>query len=91
VLTSNDFVGMSVGRILMPNRDTNMRLTDVKCRKREGPNQAVQASDGGGLHLLVNADGLSTGAWRIDGMANNANALRCVYPAAGLGGTCRAR
>jgi len=40
-----------------------MPLTDVKCRNAKGKASAYKLSDGGGLHLLVNADGAKY--WRL--------------------------
>ena len=40
-----------------------MPLTDVKCRNAKGQIKPYKLSDGGGLHLLVNADGAKY--WRL--------------------------
>ena len=40
-----------------------MSLTDAKCRNAKGKTRAYKLSDGGGLHLLVNADGAKY--WRL--------------------------
>ena len=47
----------------MPKRDTNMPLTDTKCRNAKGQVKVCKLSDGGGLHLLVNPDGAKY--WRL--------------------------
>src|SRR5450759_5975089 len=44
-------------------RDTNMPLTDVKCRNAKGQISPYKLSDGGGLYLLVNSEGAKY--WRL--------------------------
>ena len=63
LLTSRRFVGIFVGILSMPKRDTNMPLTDTKCRNAKGQIKPRKLSDGGGLHLVVNPDGAKY--WRL--------------------------
>jgi hypothetical protein len=72
LLTSRRFVGIFVGILPKPQRDTNMPLTDTKCRNAKGQIKPRKLSDGGGLHLLINPDGAKY--WRLAyrGMASNA-------------------
>jgi hypothetical protein len=44
-------------------RDTNMPLTDTKCRNAKGQIKPRKLSDGRGLHLLINPDGAKY--WRL--------------------------
>ena len=69
LLASRRFVGIFVGILSMPKRDTNMPLTDTKCRNAKGQIKPRKLSDGGGLHLLINPTELNTGAWPIGGVA----------------------
>ena len=68
----------------MPKRDTNMPLTDVKCRNAKGKIKPHKLSDGGGLHLLVNADGAKY--WRLAYRWHGKQRTLAlgVYPAVGL-------
>jgi integrase len=65
-------------------RDTNMQLTDVKCRTAKGQSNPRKLSDGGGLHLLVNADGAKY--WRLAYRWHGKQRTLAlgVYPAVGL-------
>jgi integrase len=65
-------------------RDTNMPLTDVKCRTAKGQINPRKLSDGGGLHLLVNADGAKY--WRLAYRWHGKQRTLAlgVYPAVGL-------
>jgi integrase len=65
-------------------RDTNMPLTDVKCRTAKGQSNPRKLSDGGGLHLLVNADGAKY--WRLAYRWHGKQRTLAlgVYPAVGL-------
>src|ERR1700719_118329 len=65
-------------------RDTNMPLTDVQCRNAKGQITPYKLSDGGGLHLLVNADGAKY--WRLAYRWHGKQRTLAlgVYPAAGL-------
>src|SRR5215203_4862493 len=83
-LTSRRFVGTFVGILSMPKRDTNMPLTDTKCRNAKGQNKPRKLSDGGGLHLLVNPDGAKY--WRLAYRWHGKQRTLAlgVYPAVGL-------
>lgn len=61
-----------------------MPLTDVKCRSAKGKTSAYKLSDGGGLHLLVNADGAKY--WRLAYRWHGKQRTLAlgVYPAVGL-------
>jgi Arm DNA-binding domain len=61
-----------------------MPLTDVKCRNAKGQIKPYKLSDGGGLHLLVNADG--TKYWRLAYRWHGKQRTLAlgVYPAVGL-------
>src|SRR6185295_13675867 len=61
-----------------------MPLTDVKCRNAKGKAGAFKLSDGGGLHLLVNADGAKY--WRLAYRWHGKQRTLAlgVYPAVGL-------
>jgi integrase len=67
-----------------PKRDTNMPLTDVKCRNAKGQIKPYKLSDGGGLHLLVNPDGARY--WRLAYRWHGKQRTLAlgVYPAVGL-------
>lgn len=54
---------MSVGINLWNSRDTNVPLSDLKCRSAKGQLKPKKLSDGGGLHLLVTSDGAKY--WRL--------------------------
>jgi hypothetical protein len=49
-----------------------MPLTDVRCRNAKAQIKPHKLSDGGGLHLLINPEEPSIGAWHIGGTASNA-------------------
>jgi integrase len=68
----------------MSKRDTNMPLTDVKCRSAKGKASTYKLSDGGGMHLLVNADGAKY--WRLAYRWHGKQKTLAlgVYPAVGL-------
>src|SRR3981081_4492981 len=70
--------------ICRQERDTNMPLTDVKCRNAKGKINPYKRSDGGGLHLLVNADGAKY--WRLAYRWHGKQRTLAlgVYPAVGL-------
>jgi integrase len=59
-------------------------LTDVKCRNAKGKIKPHKLSDGGGLHLLVNADGAKY--WRLAYRWHGRQRTLAlgVYPAVGL-------
>src|SRR5271156_5027037 len=61
-----------------------MPLTDVKCRNAKGQIKPYKLSDGGGLHLLVNADGAKY--WRLAYRWHGKQRTLAlgVYPVAGL-------
>jgi integrase len=61
-----------------------MPLTDVKCRNAKGQINPHKLSDGGGLHLLVNADGAKY--WRLAYRWHGKQRTLAlgVYPAVGL-------
>jgi integrase len=61
-----------------------MPLTDVKCRNAKGQIKPYKLSDGGGLHLLVNADGAKY--WRLAFRWHGKQRTLAfgVYPAVGL-------
>jgi integrase len=61
-----------------------MPLTDVKCRNAKGKASACKLSDGGGLHLLVSADGAKY--WRLAYRWHGKQRTLAlgVYPAVGL-------
>ena len=61
-----------------------MPLTDVKCRNAKGKIKPYKLSDGGGLHLLVNADGAKY--WRLAYRWHGKQRTLAlgVYPAVGL-------
>ena len=61
-----------------------MPLTDVKCRNAKGKIKPHKLSDGGGLHLLVNADGAKY--WRLAYRWHGKQRTLAlgVYPAVGL-------
>ncbi|WP_456654585.1 Arm DNA-binding domain-containing protein [Bradyrhizobium sp. JR3.5] len=61
-----------------------MPLTDVKCRNAKGQFNPYKLSDGGGLHLLVNADGAKY--WRLAYRWHGKQRTLAlgVYPAVGL-------
>src|SRR5258707_15835125 len=61
-----------------------MPLTDVKCRNAKGQINPCKLSDGGGLHLLVNADGAKY--WRLAYRRHGKQRTLGlgVYPAVGL-------
>ena len=61
-----------------------MPLTDVKCRNAKGKINPYKLSDGGGLHLLVNADGAKY--WRLAYRWHGKQRTLAlgVYPAVGL-------
>ena len=61
-----------------------MPLTDVKCRNAKGQIKPYKLSDGGGLHLLVNADGAKY--WRLAYRWHGKQRTLAlgVYPAVGL-------
>src|SRR3981189_3726073 len=61
-----------------------MPLTDVKCRNAKGKINPYKRSDGGGLHLLVNADGAKY--WRLAYRWHGKQRTLAlgVYPAVGL-------
>ncbi|UGY16739.1 integrase arm-type DNA-binding domain-containing protein [Bradyrhizobium septentrionale] len=61
-----------------------MPLTDVKCRNAKGKTSPYKLSDGGGLHLLVNADGARY--WRLAYRWHGKQRTLAlgVYPAVGL-------
>jgi integrase len=65
-------------------RDTNMPLTDTKCRNAKGQIKPRKLSDGGGLHLLVNPDGAKY--WRLAFRWHGKQRTLAlgVYPAVGL-------
>jgi hypothetical protein len=54
-----------------------MPLTDVKCRNAKGQIKPCKLSDGGGLHLLVKADG-AIGRGVVDGVECEHLAFRNV-------------
>ena len=68
-----------------------MPLTDVKCRNAKGKIKPHKLSDGGGLHLLVNADGAKY--WRLAyrWLGKQRTLALGVYPAVGLVGARAAR
>jgi hypothetical protein len=59
-------------------------LTDVKCRNAKGKFKPHKLSDGGGLHLLINADGAKY--WRLAYRWHGKQRTLAlgVYPAVGL-------
>jgi hypothetical protein len=61
-----------------------MPLTDVKCRNAKGKIKPHKLSDGGGLHLLINADGAKY--WRLAYRWHGKQRTLAlgVYPAVGL-------
>ncbi len=61
-----------------------MPLTDVKCRSAKGKASTYKLSDGGGMHLLVNADGAKY--WRLAYRWHGKQKTLAlgVYPAVGL-------
>lgn len=61
-----------------------MPLTDVRCRNAKGQITPYKLSDGGGLHLLVNADGAKY--WRLAYRWHGKQRTLAfgVYPAVGL-------
>src|ERR1700692_3227897 len=61
-----------------------MPLTDLKCRNAKGQITPYKLSDGGGLHLLVNADGAKY--WRLAYRWHGKQRTLAlgVYPAVGL-------
>jgi Arm DNA-binding domain len=61
-----------------------MPLTDVKCRNAKAQNKPHKLSDGGGLHLLINADGAKY--WRLAYRWHGKQRTLAlgVYPAVGL-------
>jgi integrase len=65
-------------------RDTNMPLADMKCRNAKAQINPYKLSDGGGLHLLVNADGAKY--WRLAYRWHGKQRTLAlgVYPAVGL-------
>src|ERR1700738_4188884 len=65
-------------------RDTNMSLTDEKCRNAKAKVNPHKLSDGGGLHRLVNADGAKY--WRLAyrWYGKQRTLALGVYPAVGL-------
>jgi integrase len=65
-------------------RDTNMPLTDTKCRNAKGQIKPRKLSDGGGLHLLINPDGAKY--WRLAYRWHGKQRTLAlgVYPAVGL-------
>jgi integrase len=65
-------------------RDTNMPLTDTKCRNAKGQIKPRKLSDGGGLHLLVNPDGAKY--WRLAYRWHGKQRTLAlgIYPAIGL-------
>jgi integrase len=84
VLTSSYFVGTFVGSNPGRQRDTNMPLTDVKCRNSKGQIRQYKVSDGGGLYLLVNPDGARY--WRLAYRWHGKQRTLAlgIYPAVGL-------
>src|SRR5258707_15210917 len=61
-----------------------MPLTDVKCRNAKARNSPYKLSDGGGLHLLVNAVGAKY--WRLAYRWHGKQRPLAlgIYPAVGL-------
>nr|WP_245320648.1 Arm DNA-binding domain-containing protein [Bradyrhizobium lablabi] len=82
--TSRRFVGIFVGIYSKSKRDTNMTLTDTKCRNAKGQIKPRKLSDGGGLHLLVSPDGAKY--WRLAYRWHGKQRTLAigVYPAIGL-------
>jgi len=70
--------------LIEAKRDTNMPLTDTKCRNAKGQIKPRKLSDGGGLHLLVNPDGAKY--WRLAYRWHGKQRTLAigVYPAIGL-------
>ncbi len=64
-LLANLLVNPAVGKFTNKWRDsfTNMKLTDLQCRKASAPHTAVKLADGGGLYLHVCPNGKKL--WRL--------------------------
>src|SRR6476620_5658759 len=61
-----------------------MPLTDVKCRNAKRKISPHKLSDGGGLHLLVNADGAKYWRWAYRWHGKQRTLALGVYPTVGL-------